>query len=82
MAKLEGKLEPFDSSVKRLFLPGLEIVDTCSKCKSETRRDLDDDYLDYPAFGAELDIRLSCHECLNEWTVKGRLSLSLELLPD
>lgn len=63
--------------IKRLYLP-FEIKTECPKCKTETVRDLEQEYLSYPSIGKPEDVHFYCDECDHEWGEKIILEISIK----
>jgi len=68
--------------LKRLYIPGTILSDTCPKCKIENNVDLADQYLSYPKANEPYDYGFYCSECSHEWNRKILVTLKAELLPE
>lgn len=69
----------FELDIKRCYMPGYEITDTCY-CGAELHDDLGDNYLSYPTVNAPFEHTLYCNECDAEKEIKLLLTLNLELV--
>ena len=88
-ATVEVKATPFPVDVKRLYLP-VVVHSTCPTCGRKLSRDLDSDYLSYPAFNAPTDVSFCCEPDLDDddaapcstlWNVTIKLGLTVEIVP-
>ncbi len=76
------------SQVKRFYIPGLSVSDTCPACGNTVVHDLSKDphYIGYPTFGEEFDYGFYCPEdgygkhCGQSWSVRMKLVVTLEMI--
>lgn len=71
--------DPFELPVKRFYLPGNVIEETC-KCGGTAKLDLGRDYLSFPDVNEPYDVGMYCNRCDGFIIVKILLKLNLELV--
>lgn len=80
MARVNGKCgEGIGLDVKRFYLPGVTVSDTCPKCKGHVVEDFGADYLSYPVANVEFEHSMYCQKCDHNWKVDMILRVSLEI---
>lgn len=79
MAQIEGEARD-DIDVKRFYLPGIIIRETCGKCNSEMVKDMAREYFSYPKWGEPQDVFMYCRDCNTETKLKVKLSCKLEIV--
>lgn len=70
--KPRGELED-----KRLYLPGVVIIDSCPKCIKTVKQDMKEHYLSYPVMNKRFWHGMYCEDCGHEWKVAIVLTVSL-----
>jgi len=68
-----------DIDVKRLYVPSV-LRTTCPKCGDKKVVDFQSDYLSYPPANRPFDHYLCCYECDEEWSVRLKLTMQLEVV--
>jgi len=74
--KIEGTFSG-ELDIKRCYLPGVTLTDTCKKCGHEVTNDYESEYLSYPKVGTPTEISLYCPTCNFDWRVQVLLNLTL-----
>lgn len=81
-AKLIAQSKETSLEIKRLYLHGVKIEWDCPQCKIKRTHDFGFDYLSYPKINQEMELVLFCEECNENYEIKGKLNMSIELLSD
>lgn len=72
----------FEIDVKRFYMPGHELADTCKKCGQVVTHDLGERYISYPVANEPADHCFYCGECDHEWKRKILVTVAVHLLPN
>lgn len=78
-AKIVNTEDSFSVDVKRFYIPGTIISDTCAKCQNDCEFDLGDYYLAYPSANTVMNFNCNCSECSHTWSVSIQLHISVSL---
>lgn len=70
---------PLELSIKRFYVPGTIIKDTCPNCKTLIENNLDDHYIYYPKFNEKINYPFYCNECEHEWNVGIIITIQISL---
>ena len=58
--------------IKRFYFD-CEIETKCPKCKTDTRRDFNEDYIEYPEIGKLDTLSFCCDNCQRDWEIKYKI---------
>ena len=77
---VEGHVEG-EISIKRMYLPGVTLKDTCPQCGYGVVHDMTSEYVTcYPVIGKPFNYTWCCGECENEWEVEVQLDIKLTVV--
>jgi hypothetical protein len=82
MAEIIGEIQTGELDIKRLYLPGLVIRDTCPNCGKECSNDLGEVSTSYPVINAPTTYTLYCGDgCEHEWEIPIVIDMKIRLAP-
>lgn len=87
MAKLIGEidsngaiLKTKELPIKRLYVPGVQLVDNCPKCGKEHTKDFKNYCIDYPTANDFNSIYMACSDCNQEWEAKVFIEFGIKIV--